>query len=70
MAARSTPALLGLLPGLAALKDYQRAWIRYDVIAGVSVAAVAVPIVDRVFTARRRAAARRSAQRSTVWRRP
>ncbi len=31
-------------PGLAALGSYDPAWIRYDLLAGVSVAAVAVPI--------------------------
>ena len=32
------------LPGLAALARYDRAWLRSDIMAGVSVAAVAVPI--------------------------
>jgi high affinity sulfate transporter 1 len=32
------------LPGLAALRNYNPAWFRYDIVAGVSVAAVAVPI--------------------------
>lgn len=32
------------LPGLAALRGYRLAWFRYDLVAGVSVAAVAVPI--------------------------
>ena len=31
-------------PGLAALARYDRAWLRYDLLAGLSVAAVAVPI--------------------------
>ena len=31
-------------PGLAALGRYQRSWLRDDLVAGVSVAAVAVPI--------------------------
>jgi len=31
-------------PGLAALGSYEPAWFRYDLVAGVSVAAVAVPI--------------------------
>ena len=33
-----------LFPGLAALGRYQRSWLQYDLVAGVSVAAVAVPI--------------------------
>ena len=33
-----------LFPGLAALSRYQRSWLQYDLVAGVSVAAVAVPI--------------------------
>ena len=32
------------LPGLAALGRYQRSWLRDDLVAGVSVAAVAIPI--------------------------
>jgi high affinity sulfate transporter 1 len=32
-----------IAPGLARLRDYQREWLRSDVAAGVSVAAVAVP---------------------------
>ena len=32
------------LPGLAALSRYQRSWLRDDLVAGVSVAAVAMPI--------------------------
>ena len=32
------------LPGLAVLSRYDRSWLRYDLLAGVSVAAVAVPI--------------------------
>ena len=32
------------MPGLAALRGYNRAWLGRDVIAGISVAAVAVPI--------------------------
>lgn len=32
------------LPGLAALGGYQRSWFRYDLAAGVSVAAVAIPM--------------------------
>jgi len=37
----STP----LLPGLASLRGYQRGWLRGDVIAGITVAAYAVPQV-------------------------
>jgi MFS superfamily sulfate permease-like transporter len=33
-----------LVPGLAALRSYDLSWLRYDLVAGVSVAAVAVPI--------------------------
>src|SRR5512139_1570030 len=32
------------VPGLGALAAYDRSWFRYDVVAGLSVAAVAVPI--------------------------
>jgi len=32
------------MPGLAALSRYDRAWLRYDIVAGLSVAAVALPI--------------------------
>jgi high affinity sulfate transporter 1 len=32
------------LPGLSALTRYDRSWLRYDLVAGVSVAAVAVPV--------------------------
>jgi high affinity sulfate transporter 1 len=32
------------VPGLVALRSYDRSWFRYDLVAGVSVAAVAVPI--------------------------
>jgi high affinity sulfate transporter 1 len=32
------------MPGLAALSRYDRAWLRYDIVAGISVAAVALPI--------------------------
>lgn len=32
------------LPGLVALRDYRRSWFGYDLLAGFSVAAVAVPI--------------------------
>lgn len=35
----------GLLPGLARLRGYQRTWLRYDVLAGVTVAAYLVPQV-------------------------
>jgi MFS superfamily sulfate permease-like transporter len=30
-------------PGLRQLLDYRREWLRFDLVAGVSVAAVAVP---------------------------
>src|SRR5262245_867931 len=36
--------MMRLFPGLSALRDYDRSWIRDDLVAGVSVAAVAVPI--------------------------
>jgi high affinity sulfate transporter 1 len=32
------------MPGLAALGSYDRSWFRYDLVAGVSVAAVAIPV--------------------------
>jgi high affinity sulfate transporter 1 len=35
--------LYRLAPGLGALADYRRDWLRHDLIAGVSVAAVAIP---------------------------
>ncbi len=37
-------AINAFAPGLAALARYDRAWLRYDLVAGVSVAAVAAPI--------------------------
>ena len=37
--------LTPLLPGLASLRGYQRGWLRGDVIAGITVAAYAVPQV-------------------------
>ncbi|HHH39063.1 MAG TPA: SulP family inorganic anion transporter, partial [Sedimenticola sp.] len=33
-----------LLPGLAVLAGYRRAWLRYDIAAGLSVAAIALPV--------------------------
>ena len=36
--------MIRFLPGLAVLRHYDRSWLRYDLVAGVSVAAVAVPI--------------------------
>ncbi len=33
-----------ILPGLGMLRGYRRAWLRHDIVAGVSVAAVAIPI--------------------------
>ena len=33
-----------LVPGLATFRSYDLSWLRYDLVAGVSVAAVAVPI--------------------------
>jgi len=35
--------LARIAPGLAMLKGYRREWLRYDVAAGLSVAAVALP---------------------------
>jgi high affinity sulfate transporter 1 len=37
-------ALRRIMPGLAALRSYDRAWLPYDLVAGLSVAAVAVPV--------------------------
>src|SRR5262249_42594931 len=37
-------SLATLFPGLTALRRYDRSWFRHDLIAGVSVAAVAIPI--------------------------
>ena len=46
MKAAGAPAdkLARLAPGLAMLRGYQFGWLRYDVPAGLSVAAVAVPV--------------------------
>ena len=41
---REVAAMTRFLPGLAVLSRYDRSWLRYDLVAGVSVAAVAVPI--------------------------
>jgi MFS superfamily sulfate permease-like transporter len=35
--------LCRIVPGLGALAAYQRGWLRHDLVAGVSVAAVALP---------------------------
>ena len=40
---RASPGLARLTPGLAALRAYRGEWLRYDVAAGLSVAAVALP---------------------------
>jgi SulP family sulfate permease len=39
------PDLTRLLPGLARLRHYKRSWLRYDVLAGVTVAAYLIPQV-------------------------
>ncbi|MGZ5399156.1 MAG: SulP family inorganic anion transporter [Nocardioides sp.] len=39
------PDLARLLPGLARLRHYERSWLRYDVLAGVTVAAYLIPQV-------------------------
>lgn len=39
------PDLRRLLPGLVRLRGYQRSWLRYDVLAGVTVAAYLIPQV-------------------------
>ncbi len=44
MSASGAGGIAGFLPGLAALSQYDRAWFRHDLVAGVSVAAVAIPI--------------------------
>lgn len=44
MAKAGASVLHRLMPGLAALSRYDRSWLRYDLVAGVSVAAVAVPV--------------------------
>jgi high affinity sulfate transporter 1 len=36
--------IAGFVPGLAVLRSYDRSWLRHDLLAGVSVAAVAMPI--------------------------
>ena len=36
--------LLRFVPGLKALSSYDRTWFRKDLVAGISVAAVALPI--------------------------
>lgn len=33
-----------VMPGLAWMQDYQKAWLRYDLVAGITVAAVILPI--------------------------
>jgi MFS superfamily sulfate permease-like transporter len=38
-----TPLVARLAPGLAQLLAYERSWLPYDIVAGLSVAAVAVP---------------------------
>jgi MFS superfamily sulfate permease-like transporter len=35
--------LARVAPGLALLRDYRAEWLRYDIAAGLSVAAVALP---------------------------
>ena len=40
---KKTPSLLRVAPGLRNLLGYQREWLRHDAVAGVSVAAVALP---------------------------
>lgn len=44
MTPRSTSFLSNIMPGLPALLNYKRAYLRSDLMAGVSVAAVALPI--------------------------
>jgi len=39
------PDLTRLLPGLSRLRRYERSWLRYDVLAGVTVAAYLIPQV-------------------------
>ena len=39
------PDLARLSPGLARLRHYERSWLRYDVLAGVTVAAYLIPQV-------------------------
>jgi high affinity sulfate transporter 1 len=41
--ASGTGVLARFAPGLAMLRSYRREWVRFDVVAGVSVAAVAIP---------------------------
>src|SRR4029077_12512239 len=40
---KKIPSLLRVAPGLRNLLGYQREWLRHDAVAGVSVAAVALP---------------------------
>src|SRR6478672_13024236 len=40
---KKIPSLLRAAPGLRNLLGYRREWLRHDVVAGVSVAAVALP---------------------------
>lgn len=44
MAGTASRILSRVAPGVAALSGYQRSWFRSDLVAGVSVAAVAIPI--------------------------
>ena len=42
-ARKKIPSLLRVAPGLRNLLGYRREWLRHDAVAGVSVAAVALP---------------------------
>lgn len=43
MAGKRIPSVLRVTPGLRNLLGYRREWLRHDAVAGVSVAAVALP---------------------------
>ena len=43
VADRHRPALARLAPGLAVLRSYERSWLRFDVVAGLVLAAILVP---------------------------
>ncbi len=45
---KKVPLVLRVAPGPRTLVEYRRAWLRQDAVAGLSVAAVALPTGDRV----------------------
>jgi MFS superfamily sulfate permease-like transporter len=43
IARKKVPLIRRIAPGLQNLREYRREWLRHDAVAGVSVAAVALP---------------------------